>query len=625
MTLELGRAALVLVDMQADYLDVSNLEPARARAINRASALLETCREAQLPIVHVHTEVAPDGRDAMPHRRAQPKCVAGTPGAGTPIELEPRPHEHRTTKQFYSPFGNPEFASWLIHHRIDTVIVAGAYTHACVRQTAIDCYERGLRVVVVPEACATNRPEHAAESLAWMSERFVTLASIAELASELPNAANSVAPSAVERALASAVAAQSTWAARPLDERIAFLASWRTVINEHRDAIAEAIVRDVRKPIRFARDEVRRALAHIDSAIDSCAPALREPEIIAPGIEAHRAPLGTVGLIMPWNNPIALPVGNIAPALLCGNAVVLKPSPFAPQSTAALIAALRDAGLPEGVVMLAPADVPASRALTRHPDIRAIAFTGSIPAGRDIARTCAERLVPLRAELGGNNAAIIWGVDDATALYRALVHNGFGFAGQRCTAIRRVIVPRAEQSSILAGLKSALADLAVGAPEDEDTVCGPLVSEAAAQRVRVELSAATARGVRVEQLSTHPNEGRWIPPTIAVAGDPLDPLVQRETFGPVLVIQTADSIDEAIELANGVEQGLLISVCSDDRSIVDRVTAAASVGIVQSGAASVPVHPDAPFGGWKASGFGGAEHGRWDVDFYTRLQARYLL
>lgn len=625
MSARTGRAALVLVDLQADYLDAPTLEPAREVVVARAADLLTRARRAGAPIVHVHTEVQHMGANAMPHRRAQPKCVAGTPGAEPPSELAPLPDEARFTKQFYSPFSNPSFGPWLIAQGIDTVVIAGAYTHACVRQTAVDAYERGYRVVIVEDACASSEPEHATASLDWMSARFVTRLTAAEAAASLAADRGSGDRDAVAQTVSAAAQAQREWAARPLGDRVAALASWRDAIEKRRSDLEQAIVRDVAKPIRFARDEVARALAHIDEAIRVCTESALGVQSLGGGVTAHRAPRGVIAALMPWNNPVALPVSNIAPALLCGNAVVLKPSPHAPESTALLLATVASA-LPTGVVAAVPSDLDSSRALIRQPEIAAVALTGSIATGRELARSCAERMIPLRAELGGNNAAIVWGVADIERVARDAVLNAFAFAGQRCTAIRRLIVQRSELDRTREALGAAMAAVAVGAPEDESTVCGPLVSIAAAARVRSALAEAEARGARVVSSGANASDdARWVPPTLAVLTDPHDPLVQTESFGPVLVVQPADTLEQAIELANGVEQGLVLAVASDSANVVDQVVQHAQVGMVQRGLAPLPVHPAAPFTGWKASGFGGAEHGVWDLEFFTRPQARYGL
>ena len=443
-----------------------------------------------------------------------------------------------------------------------------------------------------------------------------------EIPVPLPQDAHEI-PDGVTRA----TAAQLDWARRSLAERRSLISSWRDILVRRHHELADAVVRELGKPLSFSRDEVTRAIAHIDAALTVFTAELFEPERIDEHVTVTREPVGTVALVMPWNNPIALPVSNIAPALLGGNTVVFKPAPEAAEVSALLMQTLEEAGMPDDVVVRVSSTVDAGRALVRHPSISAVAVTGSIPTGRDIASACAGRFVPVRAELGGNNAVIVLADADLARVAADLVKNAFSFAGQRCTALRRAVVESSvidEFQALLVAEAGALEHLE---PHVEGALIGPMVSLDARERVVAQIRAAVDSGAlllvggdRVELAS-----GPALSPAVIRCDDSSDPLVQNESFGPVLVVQPAGSLAHAIELANSVEQGLLQAACTRDAAALARIQSSAEVGVFQAGAAPLSVHDMAAFVGRKASGFGGPEHGRWDIDFYTRPKTTYAL
>ena len=422
-----------------------------------------------------------------------------------------------------------------------------------------------------------------------------------------------------------AVEVQIDWAQRPLLERLKFITEWRDVLVSRREELADATVRELGKPLSLARDEVSRAIAHIDAALHVFTDYLFEPERIDEHVSVMREPVGTVALVMPWNNPVALPVSNIAPALLGGNAIVFKPAPEADGVATLLMKTLAQAGMPKDLVVRTASTVDAGRALVRHPGISAVAVTGSIATGRDIASACAGRFVPVRAELGGNNAVIVLADADLPQAARDLVRNAFAFAGQRCTALRRAVVDASVIDEFQALLVTEAGGLHVLDAQLENAGVGPRISLDARERVYGQIRDSVDRGAllltggeRIDLASGH-----GLSPSIIRCDDPRDPIVQNESFGPVLVVQSASSLEQAIQLANGVEQGLIQAACTRDQSALAKIQALAEVGIFQSGAAPLPVHEMAAFVGRKASGYGGPEHGRWDLDFYTRPKSAY--
>ena len=330
-----------------------------------------------------------------------------------------------------------------------------------------------------------------------------------------------------------------------------------------------------------------------------------------------------MALVTPWNSPVAIPLGKIGPALAYRNTVVWKPAPAAASISARLLELFVRAGAPRGVLGVMAGDAAAARALLEDERVRAVSLTGSPAAGHAAQEIAARRSIPLQAELGGNNAAIVWSDSDLLRAAERIAEGAFGQAGQRCTANRRVIVDARCEDDFIASLVRATAALVVGDPLDPSTHVGPLVSAEARSRAAgsIERARAGARDVLVPHASVP--AGEFLAPVILLCDDPRAEIVQEETFGPVLVVQRAGTFDEAIRLLNGVRQGLVAALFSPSPEIRARFLEEAEAGILKLDEATADAGVEAPFGGWKASGVGPPEHGDSDVEFYTRTQALY--
>jgi acyl-CoA reductase-like NAD-dependent aldehyde dehydrogenase len=584
----------------------------------------------------------------MPHWRASDTlaCVEGTRGADAPPDLVEEPGELVVHKQHYRGFTDL-LDVWLRNHGVTDVVIAGVYTHACVRETALDAYERGYRVAVASDAVASTEPAHAAETRRWLEARAAEFRTVRELLdgdSGAPAAGRAVVrhhdpchsdrvlhevpignADDVRTAVDTVAAVLAEWQECPPDTRAAALDAWADRLSAAADALRDAIVEEVAKPRAAAEDEVRRAIAHVRAAATLARALDHGPRALAPAVAVRSRPVGIVGILMPWNNPLALPVGKIAPALALANGVVFKPAPEGSATARAFLDELAGAGVPPELVGLVTGDASTGAAIADAPGIDALAITGSIAAGRAVAARCAATGKALQAELGGNNAAVVWD-DDLAAHVPALVRAAYSYSGQRCTAIRRFVVHDARLDEFVALMADAIDALVVGEPADPATDLGPLISTGARDRVAAVVARARDAGAEFVRGGAVPRSlahGSWYEPTLLVSRDREAEVVQDETFGPVVVVQPVADLDDAIAAANGVAQGLVMAVCSSDPRVRARVRDAAEVGIVQLGAGPVPVHPDAPFGGWKASGFGPPEHGEWDAWFATRLQAVY--
>lgn len=665
-------AALLLVDLQNDFLERAGLIPDSASLCTRAAALLDAARRRGMPVAHAHTVIRADGSDCMPHwqRRGVRECVEGTRGALPPPALAPVEGELVLRKRYFSAFGDPRLDVWLRAHGINRLFVAGVYLHGCVRSTVLDAYERGYEIVVADDAVGTTEPLHAELTRAYLGERAAAFRTVAALIAELgapPSAATRGGgqllptavisgtpqpadkrgrfihcnpcrtaevlsevplggPTEVEAAARACADARDHWASTTAFARADFLDRWARELEARRARLADLIVREVAKPRRAAEEEIGRAVAHARIAAELARDPAQSSLRIASGVAAAQRPLGVVGLVTPWNNPLAIPVGKIAPALAFGNAVVFKPALQASATALAILDSLDCAGLQRGLVNVVFGDAAAARALCREPRVTAISVTGSVTTGRIMAALCAESMKPLQAELGGNNAAIILRDADLESIAAGLARAAFGFAGQRCTAIRRVIVDRAVGARFEALLIEAVGALVNGEPDDPATEVGPLISAEKRDSVIATTERAVSEGARLLTGGFVPRDlahGAWMAPALLGGIDARSRIAQEETFGPVAVILPASDLEEALAIANGVPQGLVMSVHTRDEQARARVLEAAQAGIVQLASGALAVHPRAPFSGWKASGLGPPEHGVWDAAFYTRTQAVY--
>jgi acyl-CoA reductase-like NAD-dependent aldehyde dehydrogenase len=619
------RPLLLLVDLQKDYLDSPGLEPAAGQVVERAAELLHSCRGAGIPVVHSVTTVSRDDDRRMPHwqREARWLCEEGTPGHEPPAELRPTDGEPVLNKTFFSAFENGELDDILGETAADLLIVAGIYLHGCVRQTVLDAYQRHrIPLWVAADATGSNDPLHAALTRRYLERRAARFMSVAEVTSAV---SGPVQPKAKGDAAGDAArtcrAALGAWQEKGVAERALALEAAAERLEPQAEDLAVAMAETIGKPVRYGTMEVLRA-AEMLRAVARRARATGGPEPVG-AAEVRRRPLGIVAVITPWNNPVYIPLGKIAPALAYGNAVVWKPAPAAAEISRRLASALEE--LP---VALLEGGVEAAAAAMSEPGVDAVTVTGSSAAGYAAQEICARRRIPFQAELGGNNAAIVWPDADLGLAAREIAEGAFAQAGQRCTANRRVIVHADCRDELLDLLRLETQALSWGDPRRQETQVGPLVSNERQERLARLLARA---GNDVELIRPHGDgapeadgfAGAWCPPTIALCDDPAHELVKEEAFGPILVLQTATDWDEALALLNGVPQGLAAALFSSSPELAERFLREANAGILKLGRSTADAEVDVPFGGWKGSGIGPPEHGDFDLDFYTRPQVVY--
>lgn len=657
------RSALLLIDLQRDFLQGPRLTPHPAALIDAVASLLQRFRRSRAPIFHVITSVTTQ-QAGLPHwqSRGLHRCVPGTAGHAAPEPLTPAETEPVFHKRWYSGCEDPGLVAALRAAQVDTVYLCGVHWRACLRSTAIDLSQAGFQVVLVDEACGDDDPVHGAIARDWLSTRFCRTASLTQVLDAIdqhhagsglaqPGEAPPAAPhnaealwhcapatqeplyavelsrnAAISRATTLSRAAAAAWSRTPVDRRVEHLLKIAEAVEQHSAAFARLITRETGKPIVDSRLEVRFGVALVRDVCSRAAEQLAGES--GPGWWMVRRPHGTVALITPWNNPLAIPLGKLAPALVYGNAVVWKPAPAGMGLARALAALCDTQGLPQGVLTLVPGDRQTAELLIRDPAVDAVTLTGSEAAGISCQIESLRRAIPCQAELGGNNAAVLWDAVDREAALEQTARGAFGGAGQRCTANRRLIVPRTELAPTVARLAEITSTLPWGDPEAESTVVGPVISAVA----RVRLTALIARTRQAGHTIITPHldgdftptaerRGWYVPPTLVVCEDPRAEIVQEESFGPLLVIQPADDWNHALELCDGVRQGLVASLWSRDSQRQQEFVSRIRVGMVKFNQSTAGAAAAAPFGGWKHSGFGPPEHGCADVEFYTRIQS----
>jgi acyl-CoA reductase-like NAD-dependent aldehyde dehydrogenase/nicotinamidase-related amidase len=627
---------LLLVDLQRDYLERPGLEPAPGAVIDRAATLVAGCRAMNVPVVHVWTTVSRSTDRRMPHWKRDGRwlCEAGTPGHAPPAPLTPKEHEPVIHKTAYSAFSDGSLDRLLSSRDADVVVVAGVHLHACVRQAAIDAYGRhAVEIWIAEDATASDDPLHAAITRRYLQRRAACFLTVSEILARLEHersASSRPGQTVVEKRMSAVAAtcrtALGAWRQTELAARIHPLERLADKLEAAAPDLVQEMSVKIAKPVRYGSMEVARTAEMLRIVARRAASADDEPS--AGAAEVRRLPLGVVACITPWNNPVYIPLSKIAPALAFGNAVLWKPAPQT-QSIAERIADLiAELALPPGLVGVVAGDKRAAMAAMEDPGVDAVTLTGSSAAGFAAQEICARRRIPLQAELGGNNGAVVLPDADLEHAAREIAAGAFALAGQRCTANRRVVVHQDCEGTLVERLSRETAALPWGDPRDPATHIGPLVSDA--ERDRVARLVARA-GDDAELLFPHGQENPrvdafgdvWWPPTIIRCDDPAHELVQEESFAPLLIVQRARDWDHAIELLNGVRQGLVASVFSVSAEICDRFVDEAAAGIVKVNRATADVEVDVPFGGWKGSGIGPPEHGDFDRDFYTRPQTVY--
>lgn len=432
----------------------------------------------------------------------------------------------------------------------------------------------------------------------------------------------------VDAAMEAARTAAANWAATPMAERGAYLARAAGIITANADAWGAELAREEGKTFVEGRGEVLRAaqiLTYYSAEGDRLAGEVFSSPRRGERILVTRKPLGVVGVITPFNFPIAIPAWKIAPALVFGNTVVWKPASTVPLLAMRLAQALVQAGLPDGVMNLVIGPGALGDRIVNHPDLDGLTFTGSTQVGRKLSATAAEAGVPIQAEMGGKNASVVLEDADLELAVEQVLFGAFRSTGQKCTATSRLILQESIAEVFLTRLSERLSEWKTGDPLDPSVHMGPVVSVSAAEEIRAGIAASITAGATVRFEGDVVGLGdAFVAPTVLELPTGENNAWRDEFFGPVLAVRRAASTAEAFALANDSEYGLSCAVFTQDLSKALEAMETIDVGILHVNSESAGADPHVPFGGAKKSGYGPKEQGGAAKEFFTHTTTVYL-
>jgi aldehyde dehydrogenase (NAD+) len=440
-------------------------------------------------------------------------------------------------------------------------------------------------------------------------------------------------PDDVERAVASARRGFVQWSRTPAPLRGAVLQRTGELLVEQKEAIARAMTREMGKVLAETRGDVQEG---IDTAFYAASEGRRlfghvvPSELRSKWAMSYRRPIGLAGLITPFNFPLAIPTWKMFPALLCGNAVILKPAEDVPHTVHLLVEILLRAGLPaEAVQLVHGYGHEVGKAIVEHPGIPVISFTGSTETGAQIGETCGRMHKRLSLEMGGKNAMMVMDDADLDLALEGVLWGAFGTTGQRCTATSRLVLHEKIHDRFLKRVGDRAAKLRLGPGLDDRTEVGPLIHEEARTRVHGYVEVGKKEGASV-LIGGAPASGKvldagWFyQPTILAGVKPGARVEQEEIFGPVLSVIKVASLDEAIRVNNDVKYGLSSSLYTRDVNAAFQAMQDLDTGITYVNAPTIGAEAHLPFGGVKQTGNGHREGG-WEVyEFYSETKVCYV-
>ncbi|MFD2705234.1 alpha-ketoglutaric semialdehyde dehydrogenase GucD [Salibacterium lacus] len=433
----------------------------------------------------------------------------------------------------------------------------------------------------------------------------------------------------LEKAVAAASSAKRNWRKLSGAERGNYLYKAADIIESRKEDIAECMTREMGKTLPEAKGETMRGAAILRYFAGE---GMRKTGDVIPSTDkdalmfTNRAPLGVVGVITPWNFPVAIPVWKTAPALIYGNTVVLKPATEAAVTCAKIFECFEEAGFPAGVVnMVTGSGSVIGQGLADHPEVGGITFTGSNSVGKQIGQSALARGAKYQLEMGGKNPVIVTEDADLDQAVDATISGGLRSTGQKCTATSRVIVQKDVYEAFKDKLVAKVKEINTGNGLNEGVWMGPSVSENQLSTVLSYIETGKEEGGKVlcggEKLSGGEyDNGYFVAPTVFDGIESNMTIAQEEIFGPVLALMQVDTIEEAIETANDVEYGLSASIFTTNvqkmLSFIDDMEA----GLVRINAESAGVELQAPFGGMKQSSSHSREQGEAAKEFFTDIK-----
>jgi alpha-ketoglutaric semialdehyde dehydrogenase len=437
----------------------------------------------------------------------------------------------------------------------------------------------------------------------------------------------------VELACSAAAAARLAWADLPATKRGEYLFKAADLLESRLAQLGEEMTREEGKTLPEAIGEVKRAInifryfgGEGSRQFTYQVPSERENVLCY----TIRKPLGTVALISPWNFPSAIPAWKIAPALISGNTVVIKPASLAPLSSYRLVEALHEAGIPPGVInYVTGSGGSVGDALTSNPEIKAVSFTGSTSVGNALYQKVSERKIRIQLEMGGKNPTVV--LSDADLDYAAdiLINGAFFSTGQKCTACSRAVIEKSIYEPLVEKLIEKTRKLKVGNGLEPGVQIGPAVDESQLKTDLEYIDIANKEGAQIlcggkRLTGDNFDKGYFIEPTIFSGVTSEMRIAQEEVFGPVLALMVAEDFDDAMRIANDVKFGLSASIVSKDLTRVHKFINRIEAGLITVNLPTAGVEYQLPFGGTKESSYGMREQGPQALDFYSETRTVYL-
>ncbi|MBS4224331.1 alpha-ketoglutaric semialdehyde dehydrogenase GucD [Lederbergia citrea] len=437
----------------------------------------------------------------------------------------------------------------------------------------------------------------------------------------------------LDQAVQAASEARIEWSRLSGAARGDYLYKAANIIEERLNDIATTMTKEMGKTLPEAKGETARGVAILRYYAGE---GMRKVGDVIPSTDSEafmftkRVPLGVVGIITPWNFPVAIPIWKMAPALIYGNTVVIKPASETAITAAKVIECFHDAGLPKGVVnMMTGSGSVIGEGIVNHPGINGISFTGSDVVGKGIAKGAVERGAKFQLEMGGKNPVIIASDADLDKAVEGTISGAFRSTGQKCTATSRVLVHSSIKQAFTDKLISAIQDIKIGNGLEEGIWMGPCSSEAQMDTVLSYIEKGKSEGAKLiyggnRLEGSAYNQGFYVEPTIFDEVDSGMQIAQEEIFGPVIALISFNDIEEAFNLANDTPFGLSASIYTENIGAMLKFIDQVDAGLVRINAETAGVELQAPFGGMKQSSSHSREQGEAAIEFYTSIKTVFV-
>ncbi|MCG1009736.1 aldehyde dehydrogenase family protein [Salinicoccus sp. ID82-1] len=422
-----------------------------------------------------------------------------------------------------------------------------------------------------------------------------------------------------------AKAAQGEWARKTGVKRAEVLYSMASALEENLVELAELGSREMGKPIGEMKGEVTRGIHLLRYYAGE---GVRSDGQLIPSSDvdvlqySKKVPVGLIGLITPWNFPVAIPVWKLAPALICGNAVIWKPAENASLTATRMVELFEEAGLDKGVLNLVIGKGSVvGKAMLEEADLDGVSFTGSENTGLYVAETCAKRNIKFQTEMGGKNAAVIMKDANLDKTIPIVLSGAFKSAGQKCTATSRIIVESDIYDEVIERLQKGVEEITLSNALDADAYLGPVASKEQYDKVSsyIELARNEAKIIAEKEVSID-KDGYYISPIVITDAPSDHALVKEEIFGPVATVQKAKDFDEAIEMANDTIYGLSAAIFTENLANAHKFLDQTEAGMVRVNQETAGVEYQSPFGGMKQSSSHTREQGQAALEFYTHTK-----